>query len=108
MRIDANTSLCVDVDKEIKRQTKLLNEGKEVEPVTLNLEETGQAIVASSKGDDLDYRFTSEPNLPLLQLEVAWIKEAESKLNNSLEFEYYVRHYRMQPSDTIELVVRLF
>uniref|UniRef100_A0AC35F279 Glutamyl-tRNA(Gln) amidotransferase subunit B, mitochondrial n=1 Tax=Panagrolaimus sp. PS1159 TaxID=55785 RepID=A0AC35F279_9BILA len=125
MRIDANISLCVDgfnyprteiknissirlmeksIEKEIKRQTKLLNEGKEVEPVTLHLDETGQAIVARSKGDDLDYRFTPEPNLPRLQIEVAWIKEAESKLNNSLAFEYYVQHYRMQPSDAIELV----
>uniref|UniRef100_A0AC34F995 Glutamyl-tRNA(Gln) amidotransferase subunit B, mitochondrial n=1 Tax=Panagrolaimus sp. ES5 TaxID=591445 RepID=A0AC34F995_9BILA len=125
MRVDANISLIVDginyprteiknissirlmekaIEKEIKRQTKLLKEGNHIEPVTLHLDETGQAVVARTKGDDLDYRFTPEPNLPRLKIENAWIKEAESRLKNSLEYQHFIHHYRMKPSDAIELV----
>uniref|UniRef100_A0A914YPY3 Glutamyl-tRNA(Gln) amidotransferase subunit B, mitochondrial n=1 Tax=Panagrolaimus superbus TaxID=310955 RepID=A0A914YPY3_9BILA len=125
MRVDANISLCVDgasyprteiknissirlmekaIEKEIKRQTKLLKEGKHIDPVTLQLDETGQATVARSKGDDLDYRFTPEPNLPRLVIESTWVKEAESRLKNSLEYERYIHHYHMKPSAAIELV----
>lgn len=59
---------------EIKRQTRLLNAGGNVEQVTMGWDdERGATVVQRKKEDAHDYRYFPEPDLPALVVDDAWL-----------------------------------
>jgi aspartyl-tRNA(Asn)/glutamyl-tRNA(Gln) amidotransferase subunit B len=66
---------------EIKRQTKLLNEGGAVEQVTLGWDDVkGVTVVQRKKEDAHDYRYFPEPDLPPLDVSDTWLSEVRAHL----------------------------
>lgn len=69
------------IDYEIKRQTKVLNEGGKIRQETRlwNIER-GETAVMRSKEEAHDYRYFPDPDLVPLKLDQAWIEEFRSSL----------------------------
>jgi aspartyl-tRNA(Asn)/glutamyl-tRNA(Gln) amidotransferase subunit B len=69
------------VEYEIKRQTKVLNEGGEIRQETRlwNIER-GETAVMRSKEEAHDYRYFPDPDLVPLKLDQAWIDGFRSRL----------------------------
>jgi aspartyl-tRNA(Asn)/glutamyl-tRNA(Gln) amidotransferase subunit B len=66
---------------EVRRQTKLLNEGGVVEQVTLGWDDVkGVTVVQRKKEDAHDYRYFPEPDLPPLDVSEAWLSEIRARL----------------------------
>ncbi|KAI6197277.1 hypothetical protein M3Y94_01205000 [Aphelenchoides besseyi] len=100
LRIDANVSITVDgkpgvrteikninsfrdlqsgLDFEIRRHVELINRNEEVRSETRGVAE-GQTFLLRTKGNDLAYRFTPEPNLPRLRIKSEWLQKAEESV----------------------------
>jgi aspartyl-tRNA(Asn)/glutamyl-tRNA(Gln) amidotransferase subunit B len=69
------------IEYEIKRQTKVLNEGGTIQQETRlwNLDR-GETVVMRSKEEAHDYRYFPDPDLVPLKLEKAWIEELRKNL----------------------------
>ena len=64
------------IDYEIKRQTELLENGKEVEQETRRFDdETGETYRMRSKADAVDYKYFPEPNIPPYPVTEEWLEE---------------------------------
>ncbi len=69
------------VSHEVKRQTELLREGKEIIQETLGWDVArGVTVSQRSKEEAHDYRYFPEPDLPPLQVDVAWIESIRESL----------------------------
>ncbi|OQY46463.1 MAG: glutaminyl-tRNA synthase (glutamine-hydrolyzing) subunit B [Anaerolineaceae bacterium 4572_78] len=69
------------IDYEIKRQTKVLDEGGKIEQVTMGWDEDNKkTVVRRRKEDAHDYRYFPEPDLPPLNLDPAWIEKIISTM----------------------------
>ena len=108
MRCDVNISLTKDLDKlgtkvemkninsfsnvkaaieyEIERQSKLLDEGKEIVQETRRIAEDGKTYSMRKKVDAVDYKYFVEPNLPQVKL-TEEMKEEIRKSIPKLPFE---------------------
>jgi len=64
------------VDYEIKRQTELLGEGKEIKQETRGWDEAGQKTFSQrSKEEAHDYRYFPEPDLPVLNFDEKYLED---------------------------------
>ena len=64
------------VDYEIKRQTELLEEGKEIKQETRGWDEAGQKTFSQrSKEEAHDYRYFPEPDLPVLNFNEKYLED---------------------------------
>lgn len=125
MRIDANVSVSVGdapatktelknvasiadlrqgIDDELKRQMALLESGGEVREETRTVH-GGRSIAARAKGDPMDYRFGSEPNLPPLRIKPGWVSGARQSANWDLMHRHLVLEHGFPPTFAIEIVV---
>ncbi|MGT2832351.1 Asp-tRNA(Asn)/Glu-tRNA(Gln) amidotransferase subunit GatB [Streptococcus halotolerans] len=66
---------------EIERQTKLLRSGGQIQQETRRYDEsTGETILMRVKEGAADYRYFPEPDLPLYEIDDAWIEEIRTEL----------------------------
>jgi aspartyl-tRNA(Asn)/glutamyl-tRNA(Gln) amidotransferase subunit B len=66
---------------EIERQTRVLNAGGVIEQVTMGWDENRNVTVLQrTKEGDTGYRYFPEPDLPPLELDLAWIEEIRAGL----------------------------
>lgn len=66
---------------EIERQTKILRSGGQIRQETRRYDEaTGETILMRVKEGAADYRYFPEPDLPLYEIDNAWIDEIRSEL----------------------------
>ena len=68
---------------EIKRQTKLIEEGKREEIVQETRrfdEETSTTIRMRSKVDAIDYKYFVEPNIPKIKIDPSWVREIQESI----------------------------
>ncbi|MDP2638970.1 MAG: Asp-tRNA(Asn)/Glu-tRNA(Gln) amidotransferase subunit GatB [Candidatus Azambacteria bacterium] len=69
------------IDFEIKRQTKILEDGKKVSQQTRGWNESkGETVLQRVKEESHDYRYFPEPDLPPLKIDSEAIKEIEISL----------------------------
>ncbi|MEM7344068.1 MAG: Asp-tRNA(Asn)/Glu-tRNA(Gln) amidotransferase subunit GatB [Chloroflexota bacterium] len=69
------------IDYEIERQTQVLNEGGEIQQVTMGWDENrGVTVMQRVKEGDTGYRYFPEPDLPPLDLDSAWVEELKADL----------------------------
>lgn len=69
------------MEYEVKRQTKIFDEGKlPVQETRGWVEEDGKTVSQRSKEYAHDYRYFSEPDLPPLNIERDWVEEVRAKL----------------------------
>lgn len=92
---------------EIKRQSELLKQGKEVIQQTVGWDEAGQKTVPQrSKEDAEDYRYFPEPDLPPLVVEPGWVEEVKSALPELpyAKMERFQKDYELTAYDAGVLV----
>jgi aspartyl-tRNA(Asn)/glutamyl-tRNA(Gln) amidotransferase subunit B len=66
---------------EIERQKKVLASGGVIEQVTMGWDENrGVTVLQRTKEGDTGYRYFPEPDLPPLDLELAWIEQIKANL----------------------------
>jgi aspartyl-tRNA(Asn)/glutamyl-tRNA(Gln) amidotransferase subunit B len=74
-------SVNLALDYEIQRQSRILDEGGNVEQVTMGWDEDrGVTVVQRSKEYAHDYRYFPEPDLPPLSISREWVKETKDGL----------------------------
>lgn len=94
---------------EIKRQTKLKEEGRynEVEQETRRWdEESGTTIRMRSKVDAIDYKYFIEPNLPKYKITKEWLEELRGEIPRlHLERKHdYITNYGLSSYDAEVLI----
>ena len=94
---------------EIKRQTKLKEEGRysEVEQETRRWdEESGTTIHMRSKVDAIDYKYFVEPNIPKYKISKEWLEELRKEIPRlALERKQdYIKNYGLSSYDAEILV----
>lgn len=90
------------LEYEIKRQKKLLEEGKEIIQETRRWdEETETTVSMRSKEEAHDYRYFPEPDLPPLVISEEWLKEIKKTIPELPEerCERFVREYKIPEYD---------
>lgn len=66
---------------EIERQAKILRSGGQIQQETRRYDEsTGETILMRVKEGAADYRYFPEPDLPLYEIDDAWIEEIRTEL----------------------------
>lgn len=66
---------------EIERQAKILRSGGQIQQETRRYDEaTGETILMRVKEGAADYRYFPEPDLPLYEIDDAWIEDIRSEL----------------------------
>jgi len=74
-------SVKLALDYEIQRQSRVLDEGGNIEQVTMGWDENQDVtVVQRSKEYAHDYRYFPEPDLPPLSISREWVEEIRSKL----------------------------
>jgi aspartyl-tRNA(Asn)/glutamyl-tRNA(Gln) amidotransferase subunit B len=69
------------MEYEVKRQTRIFDEGKRPVQETRGwVEEDGKTVSQRSKEYAHDYRYFPEPDLPPLRIENSWVEEVKAKL----------------------------
>jgi len=69
------------INYEIARQSKILDEGGEVDQVTMGWDEVkGETYTQRGKEDSHDYRYFPEPDLPPLKVSDAWRERVRAEL----------------------------
>lgn len=65
---------------EIKRQSRLLEEGERIVQSTLGWDEGGQkTYLMRTKEEEADYRYMPEPDLPPIRISKAWLEEIRAR-----------------------------
>ena len=92
---------------EVKRQTKILDEGGKIVQETRRFDEASNETYAMrSKEDAVDYRYFTDPNLPPIKIDREWIKEIKEsipKLHNE-RFKTYTEEYLINEKDANTIV----
>ena len=97
------------INYEIKRQSKLKDEGKYDEVVQETRrwdEESGTTISMRSKEDALDYKYFVDPNLPKIKIEEEWVEEIKKSIPE-LPYERkdkYINKYGLSEYDATILI----
>jgi aspartyl-tRNA(Asn)/glutamyl-tRNA(Gln) amidotransferase subunit B len=69
------------INFEIKRQSKLLKSGKNLEQETRGLKDmSGETVSQRVKEGSADYRYFPEPDLPPIEIDKEWIKEISEEV----------------------------
>ena len=69
------------IEHELERQYTLLAEGKTIEQETRQWDNKNKKTIGMrSKGDAQDYRYFTEPDLPVLEIDDAWIDRIKNTL----------------------------
>uniref|UniRef100_A0AC35TKZ7 Glutamyl-tRNA(Gln) amidotransferase subunit B, mitochondrial n=1 Tax=Rhabditophanes sp. KR3021 TaxID=114890 RepID=A0AC35TKZ7_9BILA len=93
------------IDFEIARHEGILRAGGVVRYETRTVLGDGRTVSLRDKeGETVDYRFTAEPNLPLLQIESAWLDKIDKEIKlNDLAHIVYIEKYGLRPGDSLQL-----
>jgi len=90
------------IEYEIKRQTKVLNEGGKVSQETRlwNLDR-GETVVMRSKEEAHDYRYFPDPDLVPLKLEKEWIESCRKHVTElpAVRLQRFVREFALSEYD---------
>ncbi len=87
---------------EIERQAKVLDGGGKIQQVTMGWDEgRGITVLQRVKEGDTGYRYFPEPDLPPLNLEMAWIEELKTKLPElpDTKVARYMSAYELTPKE---------
>lgn len=69
------------IDYEVKRQSKILDEGGSVEQATRRFDEaSGTTVLMRMKEGSVDYKYFPEPNIFPIRLDAKWIQEIQETL----------------------------
>ena len=93
---------------EIDRQAKILDEGGQVRQETMRFNEaTKETVKMRDKGDAVDYKYYTEPNILPIQLDEAWIEEIKNNLPEMADARAarYVADFQLPEKDVAQLVV---
>lgn len=99
--INAFNSVKAAILYEIKRQSALLDEGKEVVQETRRIDEDGKTYSMREKVDAIDYKYYVEPNIPPVKLTDAYKEELQKSIPMLKldRFEKYVKEYHLSEYD---------
>ncbi len=92
---------------EIKRQSKILEEGGTVEQETLGWDDIKEVTYSQrSKEDAHDYRYFPEPDLPPLKVDKSWLTRVRAELPElpRAKMERFVTSYKLPEKDAARLV----
>ena len=95
------------INYEIARQSKIIEEGGEVEQVTMGWDEAkGQTYTMRGKEDSHDYRYFPEPDLPPLKIDDAWRECVCAELPElpRAKFERFLSEFQLGEYDAKVLV----
>jgi aspartyl-tRNA(Asn)/glutamyl-tRNA(Gln) amidotransferase subunit B len=90
------------IEYEIKRQTKVLNEGGKINQETrLWNFDRGETVVMRSKEEAHDYRYFPDPDLVPLKLEKEWIEECRKQVTElpGARMQRFVREFALSEYD---------
>uniref|UniRef100_A0A0K0FLF5 Glutamyl-tRNA(Gln) amidotransferase subunit B, mitochondrial n=1 Tax=Strongyloides venezuelensis TaxID=75913 RepID=A0A0K0FLF5_STRVS len=92
------------IDFEIMRHAKLLSNGERINYETRKICEDGKTVPLRDKeGEIVDYRFTAEPNLPLLKIEKDWLDCVSKTIKiDNIPHLIYINNYGMDPKLSME------
>ena len=96
------------INYEIARQSKILDEGDEVDQVTMGWDEAkSQTYTMRGKEDSHDYRYFPEPDLPPLKVDHAWCERVRANLPElpHAKFERFLTEFNLNEYDAKVLVV---
>ncbi|KAL3116090.1 hypothetical protein niasHT_007390 [Heterodera trifolii] len=97
--------LSAAIGTELRRQMAILRDGGEVEEETRAVDVKGKTTTTSrAKGSEMDYRFMPEPNLPRLNIDSDWVKDAKRSVKRELFFHQCVVEFGYPPSFAIEIM----
>uniref|UniRef100_A0A0N4ZKM3 Glutamyl-tRNA(Gln) amidotransferase subunit B, mitochondrial n=1 Tax=Parastrongyloides trichosuri TaxID=131310 RepID=A0A0N4ZKM3_PARTI len=93
------------IDYEIGRHKDMLIKGKKIRYETRRICENGKTeILREKEGEFIDYRFTAEPNLPLLRINQKWLDSNETSVRlDDLPHLVYINKYGITPKEALEL-----
>lgn len=60
------------------------------------------------KGDNLDYRFIPEPNLPRLQIKNEWVLKAKENIRRDVAYITYMEKYGLSVNFSLFIMVIYF
>lgn len=90
------------IDFEVTRHVGILNRGEKVRYETRKVCEDGTTIPLRDKeGEIIDYRFTAEPNLPILKIEKEWLDNISITCED-IPHLIYINKYGMNPKEALE------
>lgn len=92
---------------EIARQTEVLNNGGKIEQETRRYDEnTNKTYTMRSKEDAIDYRYFTDPNLPPIKIDEAWVKEIKNEIPvlHNERFRIYTKEYSINEKDAYTIV----
>lgn len=92
---------------ECERQAAILDNGEEVRQETLRFNEaTKETVKMRDKGDAVDYKYYTEPNILPIQLDKAWIQEIKEHLPEMADArqERYIKDFDLPVADAKQLV----
>ena len=95
------------INYEIARQSKLIEEGGEVDQVTMGWDEArGETYTQRGKEDSHDYRYFPEPDLPPLKVDDAWIERVRADLPElpQAKLERFLTEFNLSEYDAKVLV----
>ena len=91
------------MEAEIKRQTKILDEGGKILQQTMRYDETkNETFPTREKVDAVDYKYYIEPNIPPIKITDEWIKEIKKDIP-ILQFDRikkYMSEYELSRYDS--------
>ena len=95
------------INYEIDRQSKLIEEGGEVDQVTMGWDEArAETYTQRGKEDSHDYRYFPEPDLPPLKIDADWVNRVRAELPElpDAKFQRFVTEFKLSEYDARVLV----
>ena len=104
--INAFNNVRLAIEYEIKRQSKLLDEGKKVVQETRRIAEDGKTYSMREKVDALDYKYFIEPNIPSTPITDELLNEIKAKLPELKMERYnkYINEYKIDKESTLTII----
>lgn len=93
---------------EIERQAAVLDAGEQVHQETLRFNEaTKETVKMRDKGDAVDYKYYTEPNILPVKLDEAWVQQIKDALPEMADSRQarYMKDYQLPEADAKQLVV---
>jgi len=95
------------LEYEMERQAAILDAGDQVHQETLRFNEaTKQTVKMRDKGDAVDYKYYTEPNILPIKLDEKWIEEIKNSLPEMADVREarYIQNYQLPVADAKQLV----